>query len=77
LNNPSNTKFHENPSVGAKSFHADKWTDRRKDGQDAANSRFLQFIEDTYYQSLSLNFYKNLKYSFPQKTLVLWQQSKL
>jgi hypothetical protein len=33
--------------VEAKSFHADEWTDRRKDGQDAANSRFLQFSEDT------------------------------
>ena len=42
--------------VGAKSFHADKWIDRRKDGQHAANSRFLQFSADTYYQSLILNF---------------------
>jgi hypothetical protein len=43
--------------VGAKSFHADKWTDRWKDGQDAANSRFLQFSEDSYYQYLILNFF--------------------
>ena len=51
--------------VGAKSFHADKWTDRRKDGQDAANSRFLKFSEDINYKSLILNFfYKNLNIAF-------------
>jgi hypothetical protein len=43
--------------VGAKSFHAGKWTDRRKDGQDTANSRFLQLSEDTYYQSQIFNFF--------------------
>jgi hypothetical protein len=31
LEKPSNIKFHENPSSGSQSFHADRQTDRQTD----------------------------------------------
>ena len=42
----SSIKFHQNPSSGSRVIpceQTDRWTDVRTDGQDEANSRFLQF----------------------------------
>jgi hypothetical protein len=51
----SNIKFHENFPLGAQPLHADWWkdglvrvygqTDKWKDGNDEANSRFTQFCK--------------------------------
>jgi hypothetical protein len=40
----SNIKFHESPSSGSRIVPCEE-TDRRRDGHDEANSRFLQFCE--------------------------------
>jgi len=41
----TNTKFHENPSIGTELFHAEGRTDRQTDRHNKANSRFSKFCE--------------------------------